>query len=496
MTALGKLFRTTAFKLSLAYLAIFAIGAGIVLGRLGFDMKGLLDAQIKQTVNDEMEGLYEKYEIGGLRRLIKIIDSRSRQPGSSLYLVTNFQGVPIAGNVAVLPARVIGHTGIVETRYERVGDPYARHYAMARIFELPSGFRLLVGRDLEEREQLRRVVVHALLTALIYVAVIGMLGGLYVASRVLRRIDGMTATTRRIMAGDLSGRLPISGTGDELDRLAQNLNAMLERITELMSGLKEVSDNIAHDLKTPLTRLRNRAEQALRAAREPLQDGQALESIIEESDGLIRTFNALLMIARAEAGSGREGMDDFDAGAVARDVVELYEPVAEDAGAVLALSTESGLVIHGNRELVFQSIVNLVENALKYGVRGQPELALADGDFAGPATLAPAGEMARVDVSARRVKGGIEIAVADRGMGIAPADRARACERFVRLEQARSRPGSGLGLSLASAVAHLHQGKLRLEDNDPGLRAVLAFPAAEVALPPRRLLVAAAGSLA
>jgi signal transduction histidine kinase len=369
---------------------------------------------------------------------------------------------------------------------------------MARIFEFPSGFRLLIGRDLEEREQLRTVVVHALLTALIYIAVIGMLGGLYVASRVLRRIDGMTATTRTIMSGDLSGRLPISGTGDELDRLAQNLNAMLERINELMSGLKEVSDNIAHDLKTPLTRLRNRAEQALRATRDPAQDGQALESIIEESDGLIRTFNALLMIARAEAGSGREGMDDFDAGAVARDVVELYEPVAEDAGAVLALSTESGLMIHGSRELVFQSIVNLVENALKYGVRPQPELALAlaDGDPAEPGALTADDGIARVHVSARRVKGGIEIAVADRGLGIAPADRARACERFVRLEEARSRPGSGLGLSLASAVAHLHQGKLRLEDNDPGLRAVLAVPAAEIAPAPRRLLMAATGSLA
>src|SRR5260221_827396 len=219
VTALGKLFRTTAFKLSLAYLTIFGVGAGIVLGRLGWDMKDLLDTQIKQTVEAEIEGLSEQYELGGLRRLVNIINVRSRQPGSSLYLVTNYEGVPITGNVAVLPAHIVGRSGIVETRYERVGDPYGRHFAMARLFELPSGFRLLVGRDVEEREQLRTVVVHALLTALVYIAVIGMLGGLYVASRVLRRIDGMTATTRTIMAGDLSGRLPISGTGDELDRL-------------------------------------------------------------------------------------------------------------------------------------------------------------------------------------------------------------------------------------------------------------------------------------
>jgi signal transduction histidine kinase len=208
------------------------------------------------------------------------------------------------------------------------------------------------------------------------------------------------------------------------------------------------------------------------------------------------------MIARAEAGSGREGMDDFDAGAVARDVVDLYEPVAEDAGARLTLQVEDALPVHGNRELIFQAIVNLVENALKYGLPDEPvvELALAEAGASfpdAPVARVPAEtrSVAEVHVSVRQVKNEIEIAVADRGTGIAPADRSRACERFVRLEEARSRPGSGLGLSLAAAVAHLHQGQLRLEDNAPGLRAVIALPAVETVPAPRRLLAVATGSI-
>jgi signal transduction histidine kinase len=506
VTALGKLFRTTAFKLSFAYLTIFALGAGLVLGRLGWNVKNLLDAQIRQTIQAESEGLLEQYDAGSLHRLTKVINARARQPGSSLYLLTNYAGEPITGNVAALPEAVLGRSDIVETRYERVGEPHEDHLALVRVMQLSGGFRLLVGRDLDEREELRGVVVHALVTSLIYVAVIGLIGGLFVASRVLRRIDGMTATTQTIMAGDLSGRLPVSGTGDELDRLAQNLNAMLERITELMTRVKEVSDNIAHDLKTPLTRLRNRAEMALSGARDPIRDRQVLESIIEDSDGLIRIFNALLLIARAEAGSGREGMGEFDVGEVTRDVADLYEPLAEEAGACFSVDVEPGLSIYGNRELIGQALVNLVDNALKYGVPRQsppavretepePELALATealprGNGAIPPAPPVQAELfkAEVRVGARRVDGRVEIAVADHGSGIPPQDRARASERFVRLEHSRSQPGSGLGLSLAAAVAHLHGGELRIEDNFPGLRVVIALPARDPGFPvPRRL---------
>jgi signal transduction histidine kinase len=264
------------------------------------------------------------------------------------------------------------------------------------------------------------------------------------------------------MAGDLSGRLPVAGTGDELDRLADNVNAMLDRIEALMRGLKEVSDNIAHDLKTPLTRLRNRCEQALRSATGEASYRAALESTIAESDDLIRTFDALLMIARAESGQARENMTEFDASEIARDVGELYEPVADEKGIALKIDAPAAAPVRGNRELVSQALANLIDNAIKYaGTNGKVN-----------------GVPAEIVVKAGNDGERITLSVADRGPGIPDADRGRVVERFVRLEQSRSEPGSGLGLSLASAVARLHGGELKLEDNHPGLRTTIALPRA------------------
>ncbi|HEY8580009.1 MAG TPA: ATP-binding protein [Beijerinckiaceae bacterium] len=460
MTALGKLFRTTAFKLSLVYLVVFAIGAGVVMGWVAWNMRRLVDEQIGATVEAEINGLSEQYAQGGIRRLVDVIERRVRQPNASLYLVTNFQGQPIAGNIVGLPPEVLRAPGVRETSYERVGEPNVLRSAVARIFVLPGGFRLLVGRDLEDRETLRTVIARALLSSLFWVVVIGTVGGLLVARRVLQRVDAISDSARTIMEGDLAKRLPVGGANDELDRLAVNLNAMLERIQELMIGLREVSDNIAHDLKTPLTRLRNRAEEALRTASSTDEYRGALEKMIEESDQLIRIFNALLMIARLEAGAERETHVAFDAAEVARDVAELYEPVAEEAGVTLVVTAEPGTTVCGSRELIGQALANLVDNALKYGA-------------------AEPGAEARVEIAVRRRGATAEISVADRGPGIAPADRERVLGRFVRLEGARSRPGSGLGLSLAAAVARLHNGQIRIEDNAPGLRVVIAMPAVQ-----------------
>jgi signal transduction histidine kinase len=261
----------------------------------------------------------------------------------------------------------------------------------------------------------------------------------------------------------------VGRSGDELDRLAENLNAMLERIEALMVGLKEVSDNIAHDLKTPLTRLRNRAEEALAKAGNETEYRAALERTIDESDGLIRTFNALLMIARAESGQARDNMVDFDAAEVAQGIQELYEPLAEDKGLSLAVKTEAA-VIHGNRELISQALANLVENAIKYGqpVACAQETASPDKN---PADKAP-----DILIEAQREGDNVHLSVTDHGPGIPEVDRQRAVERFVRLEASRTQPGSGLGLSLASAVATLHGGDLRLADSQPGLRVTLGIP--------------------
>lgn len=457
MTALGKLFRTTAFKLSLAYLVLFAIGAGLVLGRVAWNVKGLMDDQINSTIEAEIKGLSEQYAQGGIRRLIFVIEQRIRQPGASLYLLARPNGQTIAGNVIELQPGALEREGVIETTYRRDDDRTTnhQHQALARVFFLPGGFRLLVGRDLGDRENLRHVMTHALFTSLAWLVLIGTLGGLFVARRVLQRVDAISASAHEIMKGDLSRRLPLSGSHDELDRLAFNLNAMLERIDELMTGLKDVSDNIAHDLKTPLTRLRNNADEALREGGSPELMQQGLERVIDEADGLIRIFNALLTIARLEAGQAGGDMKPYDPAEILADVVELYEPLAEEDAARILVSAEAGLTISANRELIGQALANLLDNALKYGLR----------------------ETAR-DVSAqvKRVGMMVELTIADHGAGIAVPDRARVTDRFVRLEGSRSRPGSGLGLSMASAIVKLHRGELRIEDNAPGLRVVLALP--------------------
>ena len=461
MTALAKLFRATAFRLTLVYLLVFALFAAFLLGYFALNTRRLITEEITSTVDAEITGLAEQYNQGGIRRLVFVIETRSRRPGSSLYLVTTPSGEGLAGNIGSLVPGVLAKPGWMETAYRRLEDPEtAEHHALVRVLQLPGGFRLLVGRDLEERERLFDIVATAGRWSVAIVIILGVAGGVFVSKRVLNRVDAMTLTAQTIMAGDLSGRLPIAGSGDELDRLASNLNAMLERIEALMRGLKEVSDNVAHDLRTPLTRLRNRAEEALRKAKDEPGYRSALEATIEESDGLISTFNALLMIARAESGEARENMSEFDAAEVAQDVSELYEPLADTKG--LALRVEATPApVKGNRELVSQALANLVDNAIKY---------------AEPQGHAANGTPAEILVTAGSEGDRIKLAVRDGGPGIPESDRAHAIERFVRLEQSRTKPGSGLGLSLAAAVARLHGGELKLEDNAPGLKAVLDLP--------------------
>jgi len=469
VTAFGKLIRTTAFRLTLAYLFLFALFAASLLGYFAWNTRRLITEQITSTVNAETSEISDIFARRGLRGLVFSIENRALRPGANLYLVTAPNGQALAGNVGSLAPGVMATSGWSETAYRRLDEQdTADHRALARVTELSNGFRLLIGRDLEERRRLFGIVAKAAQWSLLVVVVLGLGGGIFVARRVLRRIDAMTGTTQRIMAGDLSGRLPVGRSGDELDRLAENLNAMLERIEALMVGLKEVSDNIAHDLKTPLTRLRNRAEEALAKSGTEAEYRGALERTIEESDGLIRTFNALLMIARAESGQARGNMDDFDAADVAKGIHELYEPLAEDGGMTLQVRTVSA-PLHGNRELISQALANLVENAIKYG---KP---VASAQPLGADAVAPSARDILIEV--RRDGDSVLLSVRDHGPGIPEADRKHAVERFVRLEASRTQPGSGLGLSLASAVATLHSGELRLADAYPGLAATLALPA-------------------
>lgn len=454
MTRAGKLFRTTAFRLSLAYLAIFALFAGFMLFYVAFNAGALLREQNATTIDAEIKGLAEQYATGGLRRVVGVIDNRVRQPGAALYLMTAPAGEKVAGNIDGVPPAVLANPGEYEIPYEAVGDIEAhRRLALVRSLVLPGGFRLLVGRDLSDITRLQNVIWRAFGWSMLLVIALGVLAGFIVTKRVLSRIDSITETTRAIMEGDLAGRLALTGSNDEFDRLAENLNTMLDRIGDLMEGIRQVSNNIAHDLRTPLTRLRNNAEEALRVGRSADDARNALIDVIGEADGLIKIFNALLMIARAEAGQLREGMSVIDAAEIVREIVELYDPVAEDRGLVIQPHIDTPLPLYGSRELIGQAVANLIDNALKYGASSS-------------------------EISVRAIRNDTEIVIeiADRGEGIPESDRTRVTERFVRLETSRSQPGSGLGLSLVAAIARLHRGTLELADNHPGLMARLMLP--------------------
>ena len=458
MTPLAKLLRTTAIKLALIYLAALTLASGAVIVYLSQNTATVLRDQVVETVDAEIAGLADQYRIAGIRGLVASVEARSRRPGASLYLVTDFAANQLVGNIEALDGRVFARESgeLQRVSYTPPGGGEARE-ALVRVFQLSGGFRLLVGRDLQEQSYFRSLLAEAMRFWLLVLAGLGLVTWVFVSRRVLKRIDAMAATSGRIMSGDLSERLPIEGTGDEFDRLAVSLNAMLDRIEGLMQGLKQVSDNIAHDLKTPLTRMRNRVEEALRADSDAAIGHEALQRTIEDCDGLIRTFDALLRIARVEAGSSDAEQTDIDAAELMHEIAELYEPVVEDVRGTLTFTGVPGLALRANRELLVQAVINLVENALKYA-RGS-----ADAEL-------------RIDLIAQAQAEMVVLVVRDYGPGIADGDKERVLQRFVRLEESRSASGSGLGLSLVAAVARLHGGRFRLMDADPGLRAELRLP--------------------
>ncbi|MGL5448118.1 MAG: ATP-binding protein [Rhabdaerophilum sp.] len=455
----GRMARTTAFKLSAVYLLIFVLFSGIILGYLAWNTRRLLDAQITETIETEINALAEQYRQGGLRRLITVIERRGRQTGTFLYLLVDARGDSMTGNAILRVPALTVNPGWIEMNYNWPDEPESvARLAKVRVFLLPSGLRLFVGRDLEERSRLQEVVRRARGLSLLLVVSLGGFGAWFVTKRVLARVDGVAKTSAAIMEGNLNRRLPVTNTNDEFDRLSIHLNQMLDRIGELMTGLRDLSDNVAHDLRTPLTRLRNGAEDALRKATTLDEAKAALERSIEESDNLLKVFDALLMIARAESGNLATSLKPVDLGELTSGIAELYEPLMEEAGLDFTADIAPNLLAQTNRELMGRALSNLIDNALKYG-------------------LQPGNSRGALSVSARREGGKIFISVADCGNGIPPEKRASVVERFVRLDESRSKPGLGLGLSLVAAIAKLHGGEMLLEDNAPGLRVVLVIPA-------------------
>ena len=475
--ALPSIMKTTAARLSALFLILFALSAAVLVFYMTSLSVRMLTTQTQATIADEVQVLGRAYQRGGLALLVRFVETRSRQPGANLYLIADPNGRILAGNVESLEPGVLevdgwtarpflyqrygeGSNAATSGRQEDEGvelDP-ARpvHQAVALVLRLPNQMILLVGRDLGEPAKLRAIVNRALVLAIGMMGLGGFAIWFFVGRRALKRIDEVSAASIRIMGGDLSGRLPVSGSGDEFDRLSKNLNVMLAKIAVLNDGLKQVSDNIAHDLKTPLTRLRNRAEAAMAGDPDPAQYRAALEATIAESDQLIRTFNAILMISRLESGYSAEQTGPVDLAAIVADVVELYEPAAEEVGVALVAETAGKAIVHANRELVGQALSNVVDNAIKYsqGASGSP----------------------RVVVALAGRERGFVLSVTDNGPGIPQEDRERATERLVRRERSPSQPGSGLGLSLAKAVMKFHKGRLELTGADPGLCVSMVFP--------------------
>ena len=476
MTALIRIFSTTAFKLAAIYLTSFSALSVFLFLFISQNTDALMSRQVIQTVDAEIQGLAEQYAQNGINGLIVGVERRVRTPNANLYLIMDYAGNVITGNISYLPEKVLGETdgGIQFVSYRPMGVPStdsSQRSAIVRIFELPGNFKFLVGRDLQDQLHLKSLLGDALSLWLAGMVVLAGITWFFVNRRILKRIDNLSMSSQQIMQGDLAGRLDITGNNDEFDRLAANLNAMLDRIEGLMHGLKEVSDNIAHDLKTPLTRMRGRVESALRHDINPKDSQACLEEILLETDELINTFNALLRIARVEAGSAGVDLKPVDLTAIVSEVCELYEPVAEDQGIMFTIALEDIPQVNGDRELLAQAMVNLIENAMKYGRPPQSDVS------------------PQIKVSIKQSGEGIILSVCDNGKGIPDSDRERVCQRFVRLDSARHAPGSGLGLSLIKAVVTLHHGKLRLssavETNDSdntktsGLCAEIVLPVSE-----------------
>ena len=470
---LVSLWRVTAIRLSIAYTLTFGILAlGLIFYMTGAAVNYLRELY-ETSINEEVTSLQTIYRDSGLNAAIAAMENRSRAPGAKLYVVTDPAGRIIAGNVRSIAPDVLNRTGWIfhpfaYEPFRETADGRVRR-SVARIVQLPNGMRILIGQDIGEPERLRDVVRRAVSLSMLLMLVAGFLIWFLVGRRALKRISLVSKSTERILAGDRSERLPITGSRDEFDRLSEKMNEMLDRITTLDSGLREVSDSIAHDLKTPITRLRNKADAAL-GRDDPQASRAALEDVITDADQIIKTFNALLMISRVEAGSQIAEMGELDLAQLAGDVIELYEPLAEEHGATITSQLASGMIIRGNRELLSQALSNLLDNALKYGLP-------ADGN---DGILAVA-----VEQSGKNRQDAI-ISVSDNGPGIPEAERDRMKERFTRLDASRSQPGTGLGLSLVEAVANLHGGRLELRSNAAdgdkparGLRVELHLPLAK-----------------
>ncbi len=423
---------------------LFAISALLTSSFLWWRTSGLLNRQVEIAILTDARGLSATWRESGATGLVQAIQDRmaGNVDDDSLYLLTDAQYTPLTGNLAAWPAGVARVSYWYELAINRAG---IASRARVERFDLPGGYHLLVGRDVQTRAQLRAVLNSGLLWGLNVMAGLGILGGLVVRRTLARMLANVSVTARAIAGGDLSRRVKITTRGDEFDELAATINEMLDRIWRLMDGVLQVSNAIAHDLRTPITRARARLEDANRddASADDLR--AAIDRATSDLDGVVSVFQALLRIAEIESGARRSAFATVDLVPVLTDLAELYEAVAEEDGKVFKLSIPAKLSTFGDRDMIQQALSNLLDNALKYSPEG-----------------------AVVELHAERDPDGVKVAVIDQGVGMSDDDMKRATERFFRAEAARHSPGFGLGLTLVQAVAQLHGRDLVLSHGEAG----------------------------
>jgi signal transduction histidine kinase len=449
------LFRSAGFRFGLVYAILLTISAAALATFLWWFTAGLLDRQTASAIRADAQGLIERFDEGGIEGLVGTIEDRlaANVDDDAIYLLVDSNMNRIAGNLDTWPA-IVDKPG--EWRQFQVRRAGARSLALVYRYELPDNYHLLVGRDVQVRVQLGNLLTDALIWAVAIVLAMATAGAIIVRSLFRRTVANVSATAAAIAGGDFAQRVKVSGRGDEFDQLAEVINDMLDRIGRLMDGVRQVSNAIAHDLRTPITRARARLEEAARNAESSADLHAAIDRATIDLDGIVAVFQALLRIAEIEAGSRRASFRRVDTVTILEGVADLYGPVAEEKGVTLSVSYPQRLEINGDPALIQQAVANLIDNAVKFSPPG------------GTVRLS-------ASVEGRRIR----IVVTDRGPGIPEEDRKRATDRFYRGDSARGTPGSGLGLALVQAVAYLHGGVLRLEDAGPGLRAVLEFARAE-----------------
>ncbi|HYZ63917.1 MAG TPA: ATP-binding protein [Acetobacteraceae bacterium] len=448
---LPRLLQVATFRLAALYVGIFA-GSAIVLGVAVFvQSRSALQQQMDARIETEAEFLLGEFKSGGIAHLAAIVRARGRGASALDYLLQGPAGHHIAGEIPSQPNLTTGWTTLdIPQAYEDGGGP---ERIRAFVSDLGDATMVVVGADLRQIDQLEEAIATAFVWTVGLAAALGIMGGVFLSRAFLRRVDAISRTAEAIIAGDLTQRVPSHGAGEDLDRLARTLNQMLDRIGALMDSLRQISSDVAHDLRTPLTRLYQRLEDARTHARSIADYDAAVEAAIGEAQRLLEVFSALLRIAQVEGGSARAGFAEFDLSALAETVADAYRLDAEEAGYRFAVTIDPGVTVRGDKELLTQALANLVENAVRH---------------------TPPGTQVHVRL---RAGPGAVLAVEDDGPGAGETDLRRLADRFYRGERSRTTPGSGLGLSLVSAVAELHGARLVLEQGAPGFRASMVFPA-------------------